>query len=321
MLKMTRKAVFAAMLFFAASAQAVIPEPGLWWNSNESGRGYTIEVQDDGIFVLYFGYQPDGTKSAFYETFGRLDVDTGIVRGYWASAEGGQCFGCPHREPVRTVIGQVEIRFTSSTAGQIRFPSGEIVQIQRQLYMADSLSDPRVMLGIWTFLDGAFGVYFGEALWFQQLDSAVPSGFSGRRLDASASRRVLGGATNNPSLPRWVVLLDSSATYYTAYAFDNSVNTLVGRTWTYPKTGQLSGPGLPSIGQRLMGHALAVQAASAAAGDIKVESETPEHVLQDRASASLAAGPVDIIEIEGKSYSMLAIQAEISRLRVEMESR
>lgn len=319
MLKMTRKTAFAAMLFFAANAQAVIPEPGLWWNPNESGRGYTVEVQDDGIFVLYFGYQPDGTKSAFYETFGRLDVDTGIVRGYWASAESGQCFGCPHREPVRTVIGQVEIRFTSPTAGQIKFPSGEIVQIQRQLYMADSLTDPRSMLGIWNFVDGSSGVYFGESLWFQRLDSSVASGFAGRRVDGSASRIALGGATNNPNLPRWLVLLDSSSTHYTAYAFNNSVDTVVGRSWTYRKTSQLSGPGLVSIGQRVMGHSLAVQATSSTTGEAKAEFQ--HQALEHRTQASLGDGPVDSIEIDGKSYSMLTIQAEISRLQVEMDSR
>ncbi|HET8940905.1 MAG TPA: hypothetical protein VFN13_02850 [Rudaea sp.] len=36
------------LVLLSHSAFAYSPAAGLWWNPNESGRGYTIDVQMDG---------------------------------------------------------------------------------------------------------------------------------------------------------------------------------------------------------------------------------------------------------------------------------
>src|SRR5690606_10818824 len=121
------------LLLVTTSSFAVIPEPGLWWNPTEGGRGYGIEMQDDNVFVTYYAYQPDGTKSAFYTTFGKLNARTGVMTGYWAAAQNGQCFGCPYRAPQLSDLGTARLEFSSSMTGLITLPGNIRIPIQRQL--------------------------------------------------------------------------------------------------------------------------------------------------------------------------------------------
>ena len=300
----------------AQAAQAVVPEEGLWWNPAESGRGYGIELQDDGMFVTYYAYQDNGAKSAFYTTFGRFNSDTGVMTGYFADAKNGQCFGCPYRGPQVTEIGQARFAFTSPTTGRIELPGNVSIPIQRQIYMADNLRAPEIMLGVWGMVDGG-PVYFGEMLWFREVVDGPPRRFAGHRLGATG-RVALGQATGDPALPM-LMLVDSSTTYYTAYAFSNSVNRLVGRTWTYPKTGQLSGPGLPFIGTRIMGHTLARQATSAQAGDTKTAMSDSDANDDARYQATLAEGSAATTKIEASTHSIAELQAAFGRLQVELE--
>jgi hypothetical protein len=118
------------------------------------------------------------------------------------------------------------------------------------------------------------------------------------------------------------VLLDSSSTHYTAYAFNNSVDTLIGRSWTYRKGTSLTGAGLPSIGKRMMGNTLAEQAADSQQGVLKTDPNLDMSATLDaKADASTAGTTPESIVIEGKSYSMSAIQAEIARLQAEIEAQ
>ncbi len=46
----------------ATSAYAVTPQAGWWWNPDEGGRGYAIEVQNNTVF--FGAYMYDGSGQA-----------------------------------------------------------------------------------------------------------------------------------------------------------------------------------------------------------------------------------------------------------------
>ncbi len=237
------------------SAHVLSPEPGLWGGPGENGRGLSIEIQDDNMFVTYYGYQPDGVKSAFYTSLGKINPATGVMTGYFAAAQNGQCYGCPHRDPQLTDLGQVRFEFTSRTSGRVFIPGvGSPIKIDRSVLRVGNTWNSRDELyGIWNETSGAAGLYFGDNLWFRYPNdsSSTTNGFSGTRTDTT--RQLLGSSLPDGSSNAIFVLIDTSANYYTAIAFTPSGDHWFGRTWTYLKTSSLSGDGLPSFGNRSLG--------------------------------------------------------------------
>ncbi|SFN72139.1 hypothetical protein [Dokdonella immobilis] len=238
-------------------ASAILPEQGIWWNPAEGGRGYGIEIQDNFIFVTYYGYTSDGL-SAFYTSGGIYSITSNSASVYFASFSNGQCFGCAYQgDPTPNVIGNATLTFFSAMSGRIDLPSGLSIPIQRQLFFD---TQPRTNLyGTWHLTSGALGVYFGQALWIQAPDDSLEGGFRGRVIDGSVERILVGAPAEDGTV---AVLVDSSPSYYTFYSFEWSVNRWVGRSWTYLKTSQLSGSGLPFFGSRILGKAYSEQGAT-----------------------------------------------------------
>lgn len=158
-------------------------------------------------------------------------------------------------------------------------PGGLGIPVERMTLPVPHWTDPAAMLGIWSIVDGD-RLFFGEQLWFRELTDAVDDGFLGHRV-GSNSRLALGQPTNDPDLPAMIVLLDSSTSYYVAYAFDNSVERWIGRSWTYRKDEQLSGPGVTSVAYRFLGNNMAQQA-------LGIASKSGEGALASESEAALA---------------------------------
>ena len=50
----------ALLMFLGTCASAMSPESGIWWNPNESGSGYVIEIQDNTLSFTTYTYEPNG---------------------------------------------------------------------------------------------------------------------------------------------------------------------------------------------------------------------------------------------------------------------
>ncbi len=88
-------------------------EPGWWWNDAESGRGYSIEVQGDKLFIVAFMYDAAGNP-VWYFSAGTMSTPT-TYSGQWLQFSGGQTQGGPYRPPGEpVVVGQVGIEFTGA---------------------------------------------------------------------------------------------------------------------------------------------------------------------------------------------------------------
>ena len=71
-------------------------ETGWWWNPNEPGRGFFVEVQGASMFFSGFMYTDDG-RSAWYIATGAYS--RGVFEGSIVEFGDGQEFGGAWREP------------------------------------------------------------------------------------------------------------------------------------------------------------------------------------------------------------------------------
>lgn len=104
------------------------PETGWYWNPDEPGRGYAIEVQNNRVFVGMFHYNEDGSP-----TWNIVDTDlsTGVASGVFNRFFGGQTLTSAHRAPLFSGIGSFGLSFRSACAGQVQFDSLAPVGILR----------------------------------------------------------------------------------------------------------------------------------------------------------------------------------------------
>jgi len=95
-----------------ANGEAGFQPTGWWWNPDESGRGFSIEVQGDTLFMAGFMYDGAGNP-VWYFSSGKLATPQ-RYRGTLLRATGGQTISGPYRPPAAIVpAGQVSIEFAS----------------------------------------------------------------------------------------------------------------------------------------------------------------------------------------------------------------
>ena len=319
-------AALVATLWFAGSATALVPETGLWGGVGEDGRGLSIEIQDDNMFVTYYGYESDGVKSAFYTSLGKYNPGTGVMIGYFAAARNGQCYGCPPRSPQLTDLGQVRFEFTTRIKGRMFLPGvAQPINIDRSVLRGSPIDLRDELYGTWTETHGALGLYFGDILWFRlPYDSATTTnGFSGTRF--GTNRQLLGTSGTGVTAGTTFVLIDSSASYYTAIAFMPNIDHWVGQTWTYLKTSSISGSGLTSFGNRTLGRVYSEMAATSAPASLAASWADTNVAAEESAGASAAAtaaaavgGNPQSVLIDEDTLPFAVIQQKFAEMEAQM---
>ena len=119
-----------------AAPLAFTPATGLWWNPNESGTGYNIQVQHGVMVVTMYSYAAGGDP-LWYLVVGTLANAGGGVAatGTLDKYRGGQCASCMYQMP--TMMGNdggMTITFTSPTAATVQLPGGRVTQIQPEAW-------------------------------------------------------------------------------------------------------------------------------------------------------------------------------------------
>lgn len=116
----------------AAGGLPFMPFDGLWWNPDESGTGYGLQVQRDVMVMTMFSYTPAG-EPVWYYAPGRLAGNgTGVtVSGSLERYSGGQCASCAYLRPrMAASDGAFTIVFTSPTSATIQLPGGRTARIE-----------------------------------------------------------------------------------------------------------------------------------------------------------------------------------------------
>ena len=120
-----------ACTLFAAGASAE-PQNGWWWNPDESGRGFFIEMRGGVIYVGGYFYEDDGR--ATWMTSGGPLTDPYAYQGTLQAYRGGQTLFGEYRPPAPAVdVGPIGLKFKDDTHGTLTW-SGGTVPIERQVF-------------------------------------------------------------------------------------------------------------------------------------------------------------------------------------------
>jgi len=111
------------------------PESGWWWNPDESGSGYSIEVQGGTLFMVGFMYD-DAGNPVWYLSAGPLSSPT-TYHGNLVQVAGGQTESGPYHPPSTvTTIGTVDIAFSAIDQATLAFTETAASIADRVLPMA-----------------------------------------------------------------------------------------------------------------------------------------------------------------------------------------
>jgi hypothetical protein len=121
------------MTFQSTPGATFVPAVGLWWNPNESGSGYNLDVKHGILVVTIYSYTPEG-QPQWYITSGPI-VD-GSFEGTINKYTAGQCISCFYNGLPVTAgnDGVIGIEFSSPTSARMLLPGGRVTYIQPQAF-------------------------------------------------------------------------------------------------------------------------------------------------------------------------------------------
>ena len=109
---------------------ATQPQTGWWWNANEGGRGFSVEVQASNAFIATYMYD-NGGNPVWYAS-GPAALVNNVYQGTWTAYTGGQILLGTYQPPTGTInAGTLTVQFASPTAGTLTLPNGRQIPIQR----------------------------------------------------------------------------------------------------------------------------------------------------------------------------------------------
>lgn len=173
--------IAAVSMLWSGAAQAFTPESGFWIAPAEGGRGYSIEIQDNYIFLAFYVYDSQG-RTVWYTAQGNMNGNARFVAQLDGYAN-GQCLTCV--TPVNPQVGlgvggNIEIVFDTEVRGRLVL-NGRTINIERfNFALARGISDVRAgsMLGEWqaildySAIPSADSRYYGEVMVFNRLRSS-----------------------------------------------------------------------------------------------------------------------------------------------------
>jgi hypothetical protein len=207
----------AVTLLVAGQATAFTPESGFWWNPSESGRGYSIEIQDNYLFLAAYVYDGTGVP-VWFTAQGTLNVtdlnnNFAVYNGTLDRSVNGQCTGtssaCPPRLPTTTAGagGNFRVDFRSETRATLTWAGGT-TEIQRFDYaLTPTGGDPRTdaLLGQWQLVldyspvvsNGDYPLYGDNLIFDRRSEDANEKYVDGCRSVSTATRACSAAMINN----------------------------------------------------------------------------------------------------------------------------
>jgi hypothetical protein len=243
--------MLAALAGFASTAFAATiggPSMGLWYNPQESGRGYDIDLQGDTMIVTTYVYD-ESHDPIWYLSSGTYDHETGVFTSTYDSYTGGQCFGCPYTAPTAHVGagGPITITFHTNQSATITYPGGSS-DIVKFAYGFPGRTD--VLYGEWAFTYETGGNVAGDWIVFDQ-PTTDPNGVVYAKGHAAGDTSVTALGIFSEAFREAQVLVTDGDTQrlYRYGVFDDRRG--IGNATVTVQGGQTSGP-YPSTGARLL---------------------------------------------------------------------
>jgi hypothetical protein len=113
-----------------ATQAATNPQTGWWFNANESGRGFGIEVQNGNIWIAGYMYDASGNPIWYLATGTLAD---GVYTGQWTQYQGGLTLTGSYKAPTvaNPAVGPITAQFSSPSAGTLTLPDGRQIPLTR----------------------------------------------------------------------------------------------------------------------------------------------------------------------------------------------
>ncbi len=241
-----QKLIVAMSLLITAQSQAFTPESGFWWNPNEPGSGYAIEIQDNFLFIATYVYDEGGVP--IWYTAGATMGGNAEFQDNLNYTFNGTCIDCNYT-PTTTLIGErgnIDIVFDTETTATIHF-QGAVKNIERFNFILGDETER--MLGEWQavidFSDTNVEFPFnGDVLLFDLLSSSGGDDYAeGCRPDNAQDGVCSNYALNNHEMAatfdyqnnELLIVVDDSPDYWLAYYVDLGLNQFDGLVEIYPK--------------------------------------------------------------------------------------
>jgi hypothetical protein len=111
---------------FGGTGAAFQPSSGWWWNADESGSGYSVELQGSQLFIVGFMYD-DAGREVWYFSAGPMSSDT-TYSGTVVQFANGQTMGGPYQPPgVPTTIATLDVVFDSTKSATFTFTEAPVI--------------------------------------------------------------------------------------------------------------------------------------------------------------------------------------------------
>ncbi len=258
-----------------APVQSYVPESGFYWNSDQPGRGYAIEIQDRLVFMTIYTYTETGNPSLreplWYSAIGTLSsFGSGTSLEYEFNdelffSEDGQCLGCDFIDPITTGTNRpIRLTFFTETTAELVI-DGEVIPIQRFWY-SESINDAYLALqGQWMIITDCTAPVnnncYVQSIGLQPfegdlltLDVTTGSGSDrateGLREGSNIEVAAAFDSTNNI----FVIVVAETDNEFLAYCFfgeDFGTDQFQGIAERYRPGDNLRGVGFPTFGKRL----------------------------------------------------------------------
>ncbi len=242
-----QKLLIATTLLVTAQTKAFTPESGFWWNPDEPGSGYAIEIQDNFLFIATYVYDEGGVP--IWYTAGATMGGNSEFQDNLNYTFNGTCIDC-NFTPTTTLIGErgnIDIIFDTETTATIRF-QGAVKNIERFNFLLGD--ETQRMLGEWQAVIDFSGLNFdfqfsGDVLLFDILSSSGGDDFAeGCRPDNAQDGFCSDFALNNHEMAatfdfqnnQLLIVVDDSPDFWLAYYVDLGLNQFDGVVELYPKS-------------------------------------------------------------------------------------
>lgn len=110
------------------------PYEGSWFNPEQSGSGFLLEVENDKLLGYYFGYDDEGEP--IWALFNGQLQDASEQGGLWkvnstlSKYKGGNCINCAYKPPNELEdIGEIEVVFNRHAHASFSIDGGEVQNI------------------------------------------------------------------------------------------------------------------------------------------------------------------------------------------------
>ncbi len=118
--------------FIEASTRAPFPKSGWWWNPQESGRGFTLEVSGNVLFLVAYLYDATG-HATWHISAGRFFAD-GSYRGSLDAYAGGQVLTLDYQPAtLQGSVGDLALACDTEDHCTLQWPGGT-VPIERAVW-------------------------------------------------------------------------------------------------------------------------------------------------------------------------------------------